>query len=146
MKVLRKIKEWFVNHKPTKIRFIQLYTALLYNANLKGFIKGEIFTGKSKVHCVPGLNCYSCPGAIGACPLGSLQGAVSSANKKAPYYVFGTILLYAIILGRTICGWMCPIGLCQDLTYKIKSPKLPKSKFTHILTYLKYILLSDYNS
>ena len=84
MKVLRNIKNWFINHKPTKRRIVQLYTALLYNANLKGFIKGEIFTGSSKVACVPGLNCYSCPGAIGACPLGSLQGAISNANKKTP--------------------------------------------------------------
>lgn len=141
MKVLRNIKNWFINHKPTKRRIVQLYTALLYNANLKGFIKGEIFIGSSKVACVPGLNCYSCPGAIGACPLGSLQGAISNANKKTPYYVFGIILLYGIIFGRTICGWLCPVGLCQDLTYKIKSPKLQKNKITKLLSYVKYILL-----
>ena len=140
-KVFSKIKNWFINHKPSKRKIIQVYTALLYNANLKGFIKGEIFTGSSKVACVPGLNCYSCPGAIGACPLGALQGAVSNSNKSLPYYVIGIILLYGLILGRTICGWLCPVGLFQELAYKIKSPKLGKNKYTRILSYLKYVIL-----
>ena len=59
--------------KPSKRKLVQLYSALLYNAYLKGFIKGGIYTGKVKSVCVPGFNCYSCPGAVGACPLGSLQ-------------------------------------------------------------------------
>ena len=63
--------------RPTKRRLIQLYAALLYNAHLRGFVDGEIFQGKSKALCVPGFNCYSCPGAIGACPLGSLQNALA---------------------------------------------------------------------
>lgn len=139
--VLFRIKNWFIRHKPSKRRIIQLYTALLYNANLKGFIKGEIFTGSSKVACVPGLNCYSCPGAIGSCPLGALQGAISKSNKSFPYYVIGILLLYGLIFGRTICGWLCPVGLCQELVYKIKSPKLGKSKYTRLLSYLKYVIL-----
>ena len=47
---------------PTRRRLIQLYAALLHNANLKGYIQGEIYTGRAKTLCVPGLNCYSCPG------------------------------------------------------------------------------------
>lgn len=140
-KIFVKIKNWFIRHKPSKRKVIQLYTALLYNANIKGFIKGEIFTGNSKVSCVPGLNCYSCPGAIGACPLGSLQGAVAKANKSLPFYVIGILLLYGLIFGRTICGWLCPVGLCQELAYKIKTPKVKKSKFTRLLSYLKYFIL-----
>jgi len=140
-KVLIKIKNWFIKHKPSKRKVIQIYTALLYNANLKGFIKGEIFKGSSKVSCVPGLNCYSCPGAIGACPLGSLQAAVSKANKSITYYVIGILLLYGLIFGRTICGWLCPVGLCQELAYKIPSPKLKKSKYTRLFSYFKYVLL-----
>ena len=140
-KVLIKIKDWFIKHKPSKRKVIQVYTALLYNANLKGFIKGEIFTGNSKVACVPGLNCYSCPGAIGSCPLGSIQGALAKSDKKLPFYVFGIILIYGIILGRTICGWLCPVGLVQELVYKIKSPKINKNNLTRILSYFKYVIL-----
>ena len=78
MKVLTKVKNWFVAHKPTKRRIIQLYAALLFNANIKGFIKGSIYTGPLKNVCTPGLNCYSCPGASGACPMGALQNSLAS--------------------------------------------------------------------
>ena len=34
------------NIMPSKRRLIQLYSALLYNAHLRGFAEGKIFTGK----------------------------------------------------------------------------------------------------
>lgn len=132
---------WIKNHLPTRRRIIQLYSFLLYNANLKGFKTGKIYKGVTKYACVPGLNCYSCPGAIGACPLGSLQNALASSDTKLPAYIFGILILFGLLLGRTICGFLCPIGLLQELSYKIKTPKLPKSKATRILSYLKYVVL-----
>ncbi|MBO4367542.1 MAG: 4Fe-4S binding protein [Clostridia bacterium] len=126
---------------PSKRRLIQLFAALLYNAHLKGFITGEIYTGKVKAVCVPGFNCYSCPGAAGACPLGSLQNALSASGHRAGFYVFGIIMLYGLILGRTICGFLCPMGLIQELLFKIPVPKLKKNRFTRLLSYLKYFIL-----
>ena len=119
---------------------MQLYFAVLFNANLKGFVTGNIYQGGSKIMCAPGINCYSCPGAIGACPLGSLQGAFS-ADHSTLYYVFGILLLYSVMLGRMICGWLCPFGLVQELLYKIPTPKLKKSPVTRLLSYLKYVIL-----
>ena len=133
-------KQWWAIHKPSKRRLIQIYAALLYNINIKGFVTGQIYRGDTKVWCVPGLNCYSCPGAVAACPLGALQNAI--AGKKSAYYVLGIIMLYGILLGRTICGFLCPVGLGQELLYKIKSPKLAKSKFTYVLSYFKYVILA----
>ncbi len=124
-----------------KRRLIQLYAALLFNANIKGFISGNIYTGAVKNICTPGLNCYSCPGASGACPLGALQNALASSGKRTPYYMLGIILLYSIMLGRWICGFLCPFGLIQDLLHKIKTPKLKKNKVTKALSYFKYVLL-----
>jgi len=50
-----------------KKRFgIQAAATLLQNANWKGFFTGAVYTGSTKQVCVPGLNCYSCPGAVGA--------------------------------------------------------------------------------
>lgn len=123
-------------------RLIQVYAALLYNANIKGFIKGDIYTGAVKSVCVPGLNCYSCPGAVGACPLGALQNAVAASGARAPYYVLGILMLLGLTLGRTICGWLCPFGLVQELLHKIPSPKLKKSRVTRALSYLKYVILA----
>ena len=70
--------------RPGTRRLVQLYAALLYNANLKGFIDGHIYTGNLKAVCVPGFNCYSCPGAIASCPLGSLQNALNAAGTRRP--------------------------------------------------------------
>ncbi len=137
---MKKFSEKIKRLIPSKRKIIQLYTAVLFNANLKGFSSGNIFKGNTKQFCVPGLNCYSCPGAVGACPLGSLQGSFS-ADKSTLFYVFGILLLYAIMFGRFICGWLCPFGLIQELLYKIKTPKLKKSKVTRILSYFKYVIL-----
>lgn len=126
--------------KPTKRKLIQLYAALLFNANFKGFSSGNIYQGKTKKVCMPGLNCYSCPGAVTACPLGSLQGSFS-ADRSTLYYIGGIILLYCFLFGRMICGWLCPFGLIQELLYKIKTPKLKKNPVTRILSFFKYFVL-----
>lgn len=127
--------------RPTRRKLLQLYFALLFNANLKGFSNGTLYQGSSKQVCVPGLNCYSCPGAVGACPLGSLQGAFA-AGRPTIFYVGGILLLYGILLGRTICGWLCPFGLIQELLFKIPTPKLKKGPLTRTLSMLKYVLLA----
>ncbi len=139
---MAKVITWLKLHMPTKRRIIQLYSALLYNAYIKGFIKGNIYTGGAKVLCVPGLNCYSCPAAVGACPLGALQNAVASSGSRMPYYLLGILLLYGLTLGRTVCGWLCPVGLLQELLHKIPSPKLQKNRVTAVLSLLKYAILA----
>ena len=128
--------------RPSTRRLIQLYSALLHNAHLKGFIDGEIYQGKAKFACVPGFNCYSCPGAVGACPLGSIQNALASTGHRAGWYVMGIILLFGVIVGRTICGWLCPLGLIQELLHKIPTYKIRKSCITRALSWLKYVLLA----
>ena len=125
-----------------KRKLIQLYSAVLYNAYAKGFIKGEIYTGSTKMMCVPGFNCYSCPAAVGACPLGSLQNALAASGNRTGFYVFGILMLWGLMLGRTICGWRCPLGLIQELLHKIPTPKIQKNSVTHALTYLKYVMLA----
>lgn len=125
---------------PSKRKLIQLYFALLFNVNFKGFKTGQIYRGATKNLCVPGINCYSCPGAVGSCPLGSMQGALSNGHTTI-FYVFGIILLFSIIFGRMICAWLCPFGYIQELVYKVKTKKVKKSKFTRILSYLKYVIL-----
>lgn len=127
---------------PTKRRLIQLYAALLFNANIKGFFSGKMYRGKLKNLCAPGINCYSCPGASAACPLGALQNSLAESSARAPYYVFGIILLYGLLFGRWICGYLCPFGLIQDLLHKIKTPKVKKSRVTRALSYLKYVILA----
>jgi len=125
-----------------KRRWIQLICAILYNCHITNFAKGAIYQGNLKGICVPGLNCYSCPGAAFSCPLGSLQSALLSSKYRFPYYMLGVLLLFGVLLGRAICGFLCPFGLLQELLYKIPSKKLPKSAWTRRLSYLKYIILA----
>ena len=135
-------KSWWEIHRPTKRKLVQLYGALLYNAHLRGFKEGQIYTGKTKALCVPGFNCYSCPGAVGACPLGALQNAIASSDTRIGWYVLGILLLFGAGLGRTICGWLCPLGLLQELLHKIPTPKGKKNRITRVLSCLKYVILA----
>lgn len=122
-------------------RYIQCVSALLYNAHLPGFASGSIYKGASKGVCVPGLNCYSCPGAIASCPLGALQNALSNLPNKLPLYIVGFLLLVGVALGRIVCGFLCPFGLIQELLHKIPTPKIKKSRWTRRLSWLKYVVL-----
>ena len=127
---------------PAARRLVQLYAALLYNANLKGVLQGKLYTGSAKVLCVPGLNCYSCPAAVGACPLGALQNALAASGHTAGWYVMGILLLFGVTLGRTVCGWLCPFGLLQELLYKLPTHKIRKSRITRVLSCGKYLVLA----
>ncbi len=123
-------------------RMIQVTSAVLLNGYIIGFQKGKIFTGNTKAVCVPVLNCYSCPGALGACPIGSLQASLGGIKHHFPFYVLGLLMLFGVTLGRVVCGLLCPFGLIQDLLYKIPVPKLtvPK-KIDRPARYLKYGIL-----
>ena len=125
-----------------KRRMVQIYTAVLYNAHVRGWVTGRIYRGPLKTVCVPGLNCYSCPAAVGACPLGALQNAVAASASRPGFYVIGTLLLFGLLFGRMICGWACPMGLIQELLYKIPGKKAKKSRLTRGLSSVKYVFLT----
>lgn len=134
-----KLRRWAQSHRR---RLVQLYAALLYNAHLKGFAQGRIYTGAGKNLCVPGLNCYSCPGAAASCPLGALQNAIAGTKTRAPFYILGTLMLFGLLLGRLICGFLCPFGLVQELLYKIPTRKMPKNRVTRAFSRVKYVVLA----
>lgn len=132
---MKKINEW-PRHG------IQALWALVTNSYLAGFVQGKIYTGKLKNVCVPGLNCYSCPGAVGSCPIGAMQAVVGSWNFKFAYYVIGFLIFIGAMIGRVVCGFLCPFGLVQDLLHKIPFPrKIQTFHGDKLLRKLKYIIL-----
>ena len=128
-----------------KRRLFQIFSTLGFNIYLPSFFKGEIFQGNTKGACVPILNCYSCPSAIGACPIGSIQNSFASlkfnlsiASYQFGLYVIGVLGAVGSLVGRMPCGWLCPFGLLQEALYKIRSKKIPIPKF---MSYGRYVVL-----
>lgn len=126
-------------------KLTQTLTLLLGNANLTGFVTGRIYQGPLKNACLPGLNCYSCPGALGACPLGSLQNGLADPLMLIPFYVLGFLVLLGGILGRFVCGWLCPFGLIQEWLHRIPGRKWRPSHDQALhkrLQAMKYVILA----
>ena len=120
--------------------WIQAAATLLTNIPIPNLFKGKIYQGNVKTMCVPGLNCYSCPAATGACPIGAFQAVVGSSKFKFTYYITGFFILLGVLLGRFICGFLCPFGWFQDLLHKIPGKKFSTAKLKP-LRYLKYVIL-----
>ncbi len=130
-----------VSHLLARFRgWMQAAATLLTNIHLPNFFKGTLYRGDAKTVCVPGLNCYSCPAATGACPIGSLQAVIGSSKFSFSYYIVGILILFGVLLGRFICGFLCPFGWFQELLHKIPCKKFSTKKLKP-LTYLKYVIL-----
>lgn len=129
--------------KLTKIRLpFQIIYTIITNGYLYGYLNRKIYKGSLKYACVPGLNCYSCPGAVGSCPIGALQAALNERKIQVPFAVIGFFFIFGSIFGRFVCGWLCPFGLFQDLLHKIPIFKKKKQLPHHqILKYGKYLVL-----
>ena len=96
---------------------IQLISAVIYNLDVKNFLSGSISRSPLKQICVPGLNCYSCPGAVASCPLGSLQNTIAAEfnriheweRKRRKYTSLAqlsrkaTLCKYAVLILLVIC-------------------------------------------
>ena len=118
---------------------VQACFAALSNGYIKGFAHGKIFEGKTKFLCVPGLNCYSCPGALASCPIGSLQATLNAREYRISLYAAGFLVVFGTLLGRFVCGFLCPFGLIQDVLFKIpfikKIRRLPCEKALRLLRF-----------
>lgn len=123
-------------------RLVQVVSALLHNAYIPGFFRGTIYKGPVKHICVSGFNCYSCPGAVGACPIGALQTVAAGVRYQFSLYALGLLMLFGTVAGRWICGWLCPFGLIQEWLHKIPVKKIRVSPRLKPLRYLKYALLA----
>lgn len=85
---------------------------------------------------VPVLNCYACPLAQGACPIGILQQFLIVG--MIPLFMIGVIGAFGLIAGRFYCSHLCPFGLFQDLIGKLSKKKM---RLPHWAGYGKYASL-----
>jgi len=126
-------------------RFIQTTISFINNSYFGFLFTRKIYQGQLKAICAPGLNCYSCPASIWACPIGSLQTIFSSIRISLQnlkfhigLYVIGFLGMLGMVAGRFPCGWLCPFGFLQELIHKVPSRKFNIPDWTQ---YGKYIFL-----
>lgn len=130
---------WWLRHRFT----IQVLSIVFANS----FVLRQ-----GKGFCYPVLNCWSCPAANFACPIGALQNAASDAGYTIPgsgnplkailvaipIYAIGTLLLFSAFFGRMMCGWLCPFGWLQEQVGRLHRRKLA---IPNALSYVRYAVL-----
>ena len=91
-------------------------------------IFGVAFTGL----IFPYFFCNASPGAVCACPLWVLEhSAILFRLDFRPalamlLYLFGFIGIIGYFVGRSFCGWACPIGFIQDIANRVRGKlKIP---------------------
>jgi len=77
-------------------------------------VAGAVPVNRCTAGVFPFLNCQACEMATGACPVGQVQTSLMSGSF--PYLAGGVILATVSLLGRWLCGWLCPFGLFSDIT------------------------------
>ena len=103
--------------------------------SLAAFNLGILF--QQKAVCIPILHCHSCYLASFACPIGVLGHYAS--YLILPFLAVGIIGVIGALLGRALCGWVCPFGLIQELLYKIPSPKFRFPPWFRLLKYPVFV-------
>jgi polyferredoxin len=111
----------------TKRRIVQYLSLLLLHSS---------WGPELKWLCNPVLSCHSCALSWFACPIGVFVHF--SGYHIFPLLPVGMVLLAGVLLGRLLCGWVCPIGLLQDLLHRIPSVKIT---LPHWADYTKYGIL-----
>jgi ferredoxin-type protein NapH len=110
---------------------------------------------------VPFYGCYYPCGKTVTCALWELQTNIypfwdigkgwgvtyDSTGLERLAVLFGILIVSAVLLGRTFCGWVCPFGLYTDLmtrlrkALKVRSRKL-SDKFNKQFHQLSYVILA----
>ena len=96
--------------------------------------------------CYPFLYCHACPYSIAGCPIGIIEHAIYKKHFNLFLLLYPILMIASLsmIIGRAICGWMCPIGSLQRITSTERLTKLSR-KIPHsierFLRYAKYINL-----
>jgi len=115
--------------KKSRRRVVQTVSLIALNTNLVAVLSLRRF-------CLPIMNCEACTFAWLGCPVGMMSRSI--AFLQVPWLVIGGVLLVGAVMGRFLCGWVCPMGFLQDLLYKIRGPKFRLPAFT---SWFKYAFL-----
>ncbi len=116
-----------------KRRFVQILALILLSGNITAFTFNAVSFGGV---CLPIIHCNACPLTWFACPIYTISELIQF--HSIPWLALGLIAGCGALVGRFFCGWICPMGLLQDLLYLVPAPKL---RFPSFLRWLKYAFL-----
>ena len=88
---------------------------------------------------VPALNCYACPLAQGACPIGTIQHFL--VIGMIPLFALGVIGAFGLVAGRFWCSHVCPFGFFQDIIGGLTARKIRLPRWTGHLKYVSLVVL-----
>ncbi len=111
-------------------RGVQTLSLAAFHSNFFGSAAAARF-------CLPVMNCEACAVAWLGCPIGML--GKSLAFHEVPWLVLLMVLGVGALVGRFLCGWVCPMGFLQDLLHKIPSKKFRLPRWTAAV---KYVVLA----
>lgn len=116
----------------TARRIVQFLCFLLFNAVIFGLGPWPVL--------LPILGNLGAPQKTVGEAFGALQ--LMLYEVIFPWLALAPIFLSAIVLGRALCGWVCPFGLVQDLLGHIKKRHWRVSLGTHEgMLDVKYLIL-----
>lgn len=113
-----------------KRRATQTVAFLAFHSNVFGIAVLSKF-------CLPAMNCEACAVAWLGCPIGMMGSSLTL--HEIPWLVLAMVLGTGLLIGRFLCGWICPMGFFQDLLHKIPSRKFRLPRWA---TYIKYGVLA----
>ncbi len=115
------------------IRTRRLYVQIAAAAITNSFFLAPVL---KYIPC-PSLNCYACPLASFACPVGTLQHFIIIGIF--PFFLLGVLAVIGLVMGRWACGYLCPFGLIQDLLARVRRAR---TEIPSWLSYGRYLSLA----
>ncbi|MHA1792039.1 MAG: 4Fe-4S binding protein [Promethearchaeota archaeon] len=111
-----KTRSYFQSHKITILRRIVQITTFFFITSVfwTQVFKIDLSTFGALFKYVPFIESPRSEFSNSAGLLELILG--SMVNRVFPFFVIGIFSLISIVLGRATCGWMCPVGLFQDVT------------------------------
>jgi len=127
---------------------VQTISVIVINSGLFGVaVLGTSFLPAGLA--VPTYSCHYFEEGIVDCFIYQLEHYLTAGWESVRFLAMAALLwaIMCVILGRFLCGWICPLGLIQDLFSRtrkflyVRYAKLP-SNLNKILGQIRYVLIS----
>ncbi|MEM3703930.1 MAG: 4Fe-4S binding protein [Candidatus Bathyarchaeia archaeon] len=110
------------------------------------FFSGIIFNLNSLPILLPVLWTWGLPQNTVGDAFTALQLMFSGWSQQTltvfPWLAIASFLMVDVLIGKSLCGWVCPFGFIQDLIDLVKVKKMEISSDTHkSVTFMKYFIL-----